>query len=257
MAETRKIDIINNAFSLLRISGLTVGPSPFDLKLALGRLEDLANRYFALNLINTWNFEDNPDYNSFCWIPRAVNALMECGLAYDMCPDFGIMPSPSLTARLNGAMTTASAVISPQLIQEIPYPTRAALGSGLQRRLFPFIRYNYQYPMPPEQSATNNIYIGDENEYTTTWENWLRSGDYVASYDIGADPGMMLISSSLNAQKTTITYRIKAINQNKTGNLQQVKIVVTTAAGLINSRIISFNVETSTTVGGIVNPPPP
>jgi hypothetical protein len=65
-----KVDLISGAYSKLRISGLTVQPTPEDLELALTRLENtMAEIEGARNICLGYNFEDQPDPNSVSNIP--------------------------------------------------------------------------------------------------------------------------------------------------------------------------------------------
>jgi hypothetical protein len=61
---TTKADLINGAYSLMRISGLTVDPSGADLTLALTRLENMAAEFEGRNIITDYNFEQNPQTGS-------------------------------------------------------------------------------------------------------------------------------------------------------------------------------------------------
>jgi len=60
MYET-KGDIINQAYSKLRISGKTKIPDASDIELAIGELELIANEIESRNLCTGFNFEEEPD----------------------------------------------------------------------------------------------------------------------------------------------------------------------------------------------------
>ena len=68
--EQLKVNIISDAYSKLRISGLTVLPTPEDLELALSRLESMMAELDVRGISIGYNFEDNPDPNSLTNIPR-------------------------------------------------------------------------------------------------------------------------------------------------------------------------------------------
>ena len=62
---TTKADRINSAYSKLRISGLTVDPSPEDLSLALMTFENMMSELeMGRNICMDYNFEVDPDPNS-------------------------------------------------------------------------------------------------------------------------------------------------------------------------------------------------
>ena len=59
-----KGDIINEAYALIRISGITSQPTPEELEKALDRLESMAEEFFGRNINVNYAFEDEPDPNT-------------------------------------------------------------------------------------------------------------------------------------------------------------------------------------------------
>jgi hypothetical protein len=59
-----KSDLINGAYSKLRISGLTVDPTPENNDLAIGVLESMVHEYKVRGACMSYNFEDEPDTSS-------------------------------------------------------------------------------------------------------------------------------------------------------------------------------------------------
>ena len=57
---TTKIELINQAYSLIRISGITLDPSGEDISLALDRLETMAAEFYGRNIKTDYNFEEKP-----------------------------------------------------------------------------------------------------------------------------------------------------------------------------------------------------
>jgi hypothetical protein len=247
MAASTKADLINGAYSFLRINGLTVGPSGFDLGTALVRLESLASMLCARNICTSYNFTENPDLNDLTNVPQEFNLMFETNLAVWLCPDFGKEVPATLAALASSALATASAVSGVARMQDVRYPYRMPMGSGNTLKSWRYNNFYYVPPAPPASCTTHDMYMGDINEFSESYVEYLRSGETIQSYVITADPGLTLLSDSDNG--TVITYEVQAINQQTSGQWQQVKIVVTTTDGRVQTRLINFNVIQSNTVG--------
>lgn len=246
MTATTKGDIILGAFSLMRINGLTVGPDGFDNETALDRLENFAAMLCSRNICTSYNFTENPNLSDLTNIPIKYNIMMESNLAVYLCPDYGKEVPPVLAALAASTMNTASASCALEILQPVTYPDRMPVGSG-NLRYFPYNNFRQGPALPPESCTTHDMFVGDINDYTENYTQYLGSAETVASYTIEADQGLLIVSDSLSSP--VISYRIEALSQQTTGNWQQVKIVVTTSTGRINTRLINFNVLQSQTVG--------
>ena len=91
-----KGDIINGAYSKLRISGITLQPSSKDNALALTILESMASEFYKRNLCTGYNFEDEPDPGSLNGMDKAYWDAYKWMLALRLLPDFGKQATPSL-----------------------------------------------------------------------------------------------------------------------------------------------------------------
>ena len=91
-----KIEIINGAYSRMRISGLTAQPTPEDIVKALNRLEDMAEEFDGRNICTGYNFEDDPDVNSLHNMERKFWGPYKAILATRLLADFGKAASPEL-----------------------------------------------------------------------------------------------------------------------------------------------------------------
>lgn len=247
MAATRKIDLINGAYSQLRINGLTTGPTPFDLSTALARLENFARVLCSRNICTSYNFTENPDYNDYTNTPEMFNLMFETNLAVYLCPDFGKEPSMALMTLASSTLATASAVSAQELIQPVSQPNRMPIGSG-NYRYWPYSNFYRPSPMAPSECATHTIFINDINDYTEDYTEYLNDGESISSYVMTVDPGLLLVSDSITSP--VISYRVQGLSQQTSGNWQQAKIVITTSTGRVNTRLINFNVIRSQTVGG-------
>ena len=98
MANNLKSDIIDGAYSQMRISGITVDPGASDLVLALRRLDGLASELCGRKVYTGYYFEEEPDITSPSGIDRKYWYSFECILAMRLLSDFGkgMKPDPML-----------------------------------------------------------------------------------------------------------------------------------------------------------------
>lgn len=248
MART-KIDDIQGAYSQMRISGLTVNPTPEDVTVALSRLENMAAELEARNICIGYNFQEVPDPSDLTNVDQHYWHMMETNLAMRLLADFGKQVPPSLMTQANQSMSTASSISAAASVREVEYPRRMARGSGNDLRFNRWQRFQRPDKLPPNECATNVILIGDINDYSESFEAYLGSAENISSFEIAADVGLNLISSSNN--DPLISYRVEAIENVSDGRWQQVKIVITTDLGRKETRLINFEVLSNDTVNGL------
>jgi len=236
---TLKSEIINGAYSRMRVSGLTVQPTPEDNAVALDRLEDLAEELRANNVCVGYNFEETPGLNSFTNIARKFKSMLETNLAVRLCPDFGKDVPLALASIASGALSSAASITASKSIQQVQYPQRMPLGNGNSRG-GRHRRYQSPSALPPNECATKIIEIGEINDYKEDFSSYL-SGEAISSYAITADAGLNIESDSND--DPVISYRIKASSNATEGSWQQVKIQITTDAGRVEIRVINFDVR--------------
>lgn len=239
-----KVDIINDAFSQLRISGLTVQASPEDNTLALRKLESMANELFSRNVCVGYNFEDQPDLNSTSGLPPSLWFAFSSMLALRLVSDFGkgMNPDPVLVKDANAGLSFLHSVsANPQTIQ---YPSRQPVGSGNSLRYSRFRKFYIPVEEASETCKTNHMFVDDVNTFTEHFDSYLLDGETIASYTIEADTGLTLSNDSNTT--TDVSYTITATGNNGTKSdvLLRVKIVVTTSDSRKTTRIINFELET-------------
>ena len=143
MPNDLKGDLVNGAYSQMRISGLTVNPSPEDNVLALRRLENMASEFYGRNICTGYNFEDSPDADSSSGLDKKFWYSFECLLAVRLLSDFGKgtqqKVDPMLLKSASGGLSFLySATASPR---EVQYPSRQAIGAGNSLRYHRYRRF--------------------------------------------------------------------------------------------------------------------
>lgn len=232
-----KIDILNDAYSQLRISGLTVDPTPEDLTVALSRLEDMAAEWATRNICTNYNFEDDPQPNSPTNVKRGFKQAFSTNLAVRLIPDFNKAVPATLQLQASQSLSNLSSATAQ--VRQVQYPRRQPRGSGSTLRYNRWNRYYRPQDEAPLSCATNKMDIGDINDFTEHFDAYLNDGETLASYVLQADSGLTILSQSLGSPD--INYRVRADGNSKnSAGTYLVFIEATTSEGRVEKRQIFF-----------------
>lgn len=242
-----KADRIASAYSKLRISGLTVEPTPEDLELALHELENMMAELRSRGMDMGYNFENEPDPNSDLGVPEQFWNMINCNLAVRLIADFNKQVPPQLLMQADQSMANASARCAADRIQQVAYPARQPVGSGA--RVFNrWARFYSGFQRPaPNKPSTLQITQGDINDFEESYEAYLRTGEIVTSFTVVCDPGLVVVSSLF--ESPVLRYRISAPVTNNIAIWQQVKLKIITDEGREEVRIRNFQVQPNIPVG--------
>lgn len=235
-----KVDFINDAYSQLRINGLTVNPTPSDLELALMRLEDMAAEFHTRNIIVGYNFEDEPDPNTPSNVIRGYKQAFATNLALRLIPDFNKDPSGILILQASQSLSNMSGRVAMERLNQVQYPRRMGRGSGNTLRYNRWARFYRNVTLGTNNGATNTMFIGDINDFVEHFDAYLDSAETISSFDIVTDPSLTLVSSSNDSPD--ISYRIESgdLTTNQTPSGPLVTIIITTSTGRVETRQIQF-----------------
>ncbi len=237
-----KVDVIKDAYSKLRISGLTVDPTNEDLELALMRLENMMAEWFSKNVVVHYNFEEDPDPNTETLVKRSYQDAISSCLAIRLIPDFNKATHVTLFNQASAGYSSVSGRVLMERIQGVPYPRRQAKGSGNTLRGNRWSRFYREFYSGVNNPAKQTMFIGDINDYKESFTSYLKKNETITSYDITVDAGLILQSDSNDDD--TVFYRVEATNP--TGNYelsQLVTIVVTTSDNRVVTRQILFDLS--------------
>lgn len=240
MANNLKSDIIDGAYSQMRISGITVDPGASDLVLALRRLEGLASELCGRNVYTGYYFEEEPDITSPSGIDRKYWYSFECILAMRLLSDFGkgMKPDPMLEKNASAQMSFLFA--STARPRQVQYPGRQSLGSGNKH---PFSKFFAPTTLAPNTCVTNRMTVGDIDDFIENFTAYLVDPEVISSYTIEADTGLTIVSDSDTSPD--IFYQIQAVGDTANDAFLRVKIVMTTDTGRITTRVINFELTES------------
>ncbi len=249
MAGNLKSDIINGAFSILRISGLTVIPGSEDNELALTTLEEMAAEFEGNNIYVAYNFETSPDINSASGIEPQYRKSFKTLLAERMLSDYGkgAQPDPILLKDASYSYSFLSSRTAQ--VKKVDHPRTMARGSGNRWNQY-WRRYYHPSEVAPISAETNKMIIGDINDFEEDFTTYLKGTEDITSYELTVDTGLLVESHS--ASSSVISYRIQAVGSNNENpsTFYQVKIVVTTDSGRVVTRMIDFSLTAESTIIG-------
>jgi len=243
---TTKSRIVNSAYAQMRISGLTVDPTPEDLELALDRLEDMCAELEGNNLCLHYNFEDTPDPATKTGVDKKFNHMLKTNLAIRLLADFGKMPPISLVAQANQSVSRASGMVAAENLRQVQPSRRMPRGSG--HRYNRFRRFQIPANLPPNECSTNQLTVGEIQDYEEDFQTWL-GAETISSFTISSDSRLTVSNSTNN--DPLISYRVEALAGDSSGDWQQVKITVVSSGGREEIRLINFQLSDAETVGGV------
>lgn len=237
---TDKATTINSAYSQMRISGLTVIPTPEDQELALFRLESMMAEFELRNICLHYNFEETPDPATDTGVVHGASHMMQTNLAIRLIADFNKVVPATLNQQAMQSLSTVSGWVALTNLRQVQAPRRMARGSGNTLRFNRWTRFERPTILPPNDCENNKMFADDIQDYVESFHAYL-IGETIASFTIKATNGLTLQSSSSNDE--TVSYRILAVDSATSGTFQQVTIIVTTSAGRIESRLIDFEIK--------------
>jgi len=235
-----KGDIVNDGFSQLRISGITVNPGSEDNKLAIDRLENLMAEMNDRDICLSWNTEDSPDLNTPSGIKRSQRFAIACILATRLVPDFGKGQTPDPILFKNAGAQSSFLYSSTATPRQMQYPGRQAVGSGNSLRRHR--RFYKETARVPNTCESIQMVIGNINNFVERFGSWLIDPEDLTSFTIESDTGLTIVSSTIDSTNKNINYQAKAVGNNatKSDGFLQIKIVATSTTGRIETRLIDF-----------------
>lgn len=202
---TTKVEHINSAYSKIRISGITINPTPEDTETALWRLEDLMWEFYGRTLDFNYNFEDVPLSTSESGVDRIHHNMIASNLAMLLLPDFGKDATPELAGQARSSFSASSAVIARKRLQGVNYPNRMPIGTG--NRNFGFRSRQYFPAAHPAVTDASNYVLkcGEIEDFEESFFDWL-GDEAIASYTISVEAGVTLVDGIIDPSDNPADY---------------------------------------------------
>lgn len=233
MTTKTKVQILNDSFTELRISGITAQPDNEDIRLALSRMEDyMAQLSFDIG----YKFEATPNPNTVSGIPAYANLAIALGLALSLAPAYGKAPE-SLIRQAAAAMNTLIGRCARP--RRVSYPSRQPLGMGNKsfNNLYSFMPEASNAPTSPQTEQMN---IGDIKKFTIDFSSDMPSAATISSYLNTQSSGLTVTSVSQSLM--AISFTVKAT----VSGYQQILFTATANTGEKANRVLDFNINDST-----------
>ena len=235
---------INDAYAQLRISGLTVEPTPAEQEKALNRMEDMAAEFESRNICINYAFEEVPDPATISGVNVEFNYMMSTNLATRLIPDFGKKTAKNdslsdLKKQASQSLSNASARTA--IVNPVEYPTRMPIGSGNTFRWNRWRRFYKPKEPAPASCETEPMQLNTAGRFIATWADWLADGETITDFVIKVSDGLTLLDSQIQNDDTEVFYRVQA---DKKG-FQKVTITIVTSISTPQNadvREINFNV---------------
>lgn len=237
------------AFSRLRISGLTINPNPEEMELALTRLESMAAQFFGLNITTGYRLSENPDPNEPTGLRQRYWDAFESNLAVRLLSDFGKPATPELASQASASLSSISAMIAADNLRQVLPGSRVPMGDANTLRRRSYQRFYHIQPPAPINEETNHMYIGDINDYTESFVDYLRVGEFIESMEELNNAALRVTDVDFTMDE--VNYQVEALNQVNTGVWQQLRIRIKTNLGRVTTRIVNFDIQVPVTVQGL------
>lgn len=235
-----KINLINGAYSQIRISGITLAASPEDVAVALNRLESMMAELQERNIGLNYNFEEIPEVNSLHNVKRAYWYSLEVMLAMRLLADFGKAIPPTLVRAETSAISflfSATAHVIP-----IDPPTRMPVGSGNLSSGSSFFQFSRSPERPPADSTVHRMVLGDIDDFYLSFADYLNDGEILDDYVLEAEGGLNIISTYRTDE--VVHFRIQAVDYTK--EVLRMKITVNTLPDdRQDARFVTFAIDKS------------
>lgn len=234
---TTKIDFVNSAYKMGRISGLTRKPTPEEQETGLEILEDMTAGWKGANICTGYNFEESPDPNSVHNVPRKYALAFKSNLMMKLLTFFGKVATKEL---LDVADTSFSRMLSSlAVVPKLKHPSGMPVGSGNAGYLS-FNKYYRNVEEAPISCATVKMAVGNIDDFYFDFSAYLDEGETIASYVMTSDDALTTSADSISDSRVIYTVTATGVSSTETSAVYQVKIVMTTSAGRIETRVRNF-----------------
>lgn len=239
-----KSDIINGAYSRMRVSGITVGPSAADNSLALPILEGMASEWLKRGYDTGYKFTDDPDTGDPSGIDISLRYAFETALAVRLVDDFGKPIPPSLQRNHEQSFSALAAIVTQ--VQEVDYPTRMPRGSGTTLRYNRWQRFQRPTEKASLDTSSNTMWVGEQDSFFEDYKAYLDDGEAVTSVTIEADDGLTVVTSALNSDGDRLDYTVSAVGASdgsETAPKLKITAVTDATTPRTNIRFVNFELK--------------
>lgn len=189
MSSITKGSLVNGAYALMRISGLTVQATPSDIEIGLSVADDYAAQLKGDGLDVGWNYPSNygeSDPADISGVRGEVAGALKKLLVIELCSTFGkeIPMASALTAR-EGMRVLENFLVT---IPNTENPSTLPFGSGNE--------WSYRdqkfYAEPANNHDADYVFKGDILNYSHDFTQWLNGETLVGVVWATEDTGITI-----------------------------------------------------------------
>lgn len=233
-----KIQLINAAFSELRISGITSGPSADDIEIALEVLEDTMRQVQVTLPKLPYNFQETPTPNTESGIPAWANNAIQLKLANELGARWNKYPDQK---RLAGSWSTLLAKLAPTPAYNNSTSMPLGRGNTIWDKSWDKMP-GYQL----ENQNARSLGLDDVAYVSEDFSDYFRPGETLSTYTVTAVSAGLSVSGAASSGNT-VTFNVTSNGVN--GVNQEVSIDIVGTAGTERTRVLYFSVSTGLAVG--------
>lgn len=229
-----KGDIVADALSKMKISGITAPPEAEDTQLLVQRLEGLLYEIQERGLCLDFNFTDDPDPADFHGMEFYAFQPISSILAFRTVQDFGLEPSLSLISQARAGNTVISARSARDKLRQVDYPSRHPRGSGNTQR---YIRWRTFYPeitRAIQDCDLIRLDVDEVNDFTELYADYLEKNEELSSVLIEVSEALEVVTSTVNSDR--VDYRLRALSPEQSFTTERLQFTATTSTGRIDIR---------------------
>lgn len=229
-----KGDIVTDALSKMKISGITAPPEAEDNQLMIQRLEGVMYEFQRSGVCLDYNFTDDPDPADFHGLEFYAFQPVSSILAFRNLQDFAKNIDPALHLQAEVGLDILSAVSGASKLRQVQFSSRHPRGSGNTQR---YIRWRRFYPevfLTPLDCSTIELETDEIDDFTESYASYLEKNEELSNVLIEVTGGVELVSSTMTA--TRVDYRLRAGNPEQSNQSERLKITATTDTGRIDIR---------------------
>lgn len=221
-----KGDLITDALSKMKISGITAPPDAEDNQLMLQRLEALLYELQERGIDLDYNFTIDPDPADFHGMQYYAFNPISSILAFRSVQDFGLQAPPTLVTQARAGNDIVSARAGRDKLRQVAYPSRQPRGSGNTQR---YIRWRTFYPepfRPPLQPPAIRMRVGETLNFERSFAERLGKNETITNIAVNASEGLTYTQVSLT--DTRVNYRLTGLERSD-NRIETVEFTVTTS----------------------------
>jgi len=197
--QINKGDLVNGAYTILRISGLTLTASPDEITAGIQESDDLASELKGSGVDVNW--QQPSDYGlsdpaDTSGLTPEMAGPFKSVLALRLVDLFGKQATPSLAKRASDGMRTLEQITVNAPESELPSTLPFGSGNEWDYRSRRF------YPEPAANNDADYVFLDDVLNYTEDFSAWLIDEELVsASWEVAN--GSVEIDNVVNAETTS------------------------------------------------------